>query len=130
MIDSKPSEKDRRKYRRLDLNLPIAFEILEEDTRDCSINFAKTRNVSTGGAYFESISDARIKPDMKLKIVFDTPESLNSFGLNNVFKSPKLEAVAKVVRVTDVVEEDQENDVMTRKVGIAVSFDEDLRILF
>src|SRR3989338_5995240 len=107
MTQENTNIEERRKYRRLDLNLPIAFEILAEDTRDCSINFAKTKNVSTGGTYFETIADTDIKPEMSLKIVFDTPATLNSFELNNVFKTPKLEAKARVIRVLDIVEKDK-----------------------
>lgn len=124
-----PDLKERRNYRRLELNLPIAFEILGHETSDCSINFAKTKNVSTGGAYFESIADTDIEKDMKLKVVFDTLASVNGFDLNNVFKAPKLEAIAKVLRVNDVVEKDSVTEVMIRKQGVAVKFDKDLKIL-
>ena len=106
---------EKRRYRRLELDLPIAFEIISNDTRDCSINFAKTRNVSTGGAYFEFISDCDIQKDMRIKVVFDTPDYSSDLDMSNIFKNPKLETSAKVLRTTDIVEKDRDTGICTRK---------------
>jgi len=130
MVSNDSEFVERRMYRRLDLILPIAFEILEEDTKDCSINFARTCNVSTGGAYFESAAEIDIKANDKLKIVFDTPNLASEFDMTNVFKAPKLETIAQVVRVNDRVEQDDAADIAIRKQGVAIRFDEELKILF
>jgi len=104
--------KERRKYRRVHIQLPLRIHGTDMHGQDVNI-ISITKNVSTGGAYFEYSEPLEV--GMKVNVFLSVPYEIASL------LPPKiLESEASIVRVA------AQEDRYKGQTGIAVKFLKDL----
>lgn len=115
----KSSENDRRGSRRLELRLPV--ELRMADGEASTLIRTITRNISTGGLYFE-LDRADFSPGDRLNIELTVPPA------EGVSPYPgRATCMAEVVRCTPLAADSKTN---LDRVGIAARFLDRLRITY
>lgn len=113
------TRQERRTHRRLDIRLPLQYCPVD----DTGINVCRTvtRNISTGGLYFET-DDVDIKPGTLINLELTIPP-----GEGYSPYQGRITGLGEVVRV-DAPEAGV--DAAVRPVGVATRFREGLRLSF
>ena len=113
------TRQERRRHRRLEIRLPLQYC----PTDDSGINMCRTvtRNISTGGLYFET-DDPEIRPGMTIDLELTVPpgEGYSPYQGNITSKG-------EVIRVDDL---GASANAGSRRVGIATRFRDGLRLSF
>ena len=117
-------DQDRRRYRRLPIQLPLICRAPECPER--IVIRAKTINVSTGGLYFETLSE-EVAPGQHIELELTVPPGDGHFPYQG-----RVTAEAKVIRVDQVQPKQKPAEglaTLPRK-GVAASFSAGLRLSF
>ena len=111
---------ERRKHRRLQMHLPLEFRCATESV--AWQHHTMTRDVSTGGIYFETAMDDLRKGEL-LNIEMTIPPGEGHFPYQG-----RVSSVAKVVRMEKL--SGLAGQVSNRRVGVGVVFRESFKLSF
>ena len=113
------TRQERRQHRRLEIRLPLQYA----PTDDVGGNVCRTvtKNISTGGLYFET-DDLDIQPGMMVALELTVPPGEGHFPYQGHITS-----VGQVVRVDPLRAESR---TAPRRVGVATRFREGLKLSF
>ena len=100
---------ERRKWPRLDVSLKIRLKPLQQPKEEAAEKYYYTRNISTGGLFFEGESPAQVSEGTVFDVEISMP--LARYGFSS---ARRLEARGKVCRV--------EGSPDTDRTGVAVEF--------
>ncbi len=116
-------EQERRRYRRLPIQLPLICRAPDNPER--IIIRSKTINVSTGGLYFETLADD-VRPGQRIQLELTVPPGEGHFPYQG-----RVIADANIVRVTDLAPQSKAEGLahLPRK-GIAATFSTGLKLSF
>lgn len=116
-------EKEQRQHRRLPIQLPLICRA--PDNPDHILVRTKTVNVSTGGLYFETLSD-EVQAGQRLELELTVPPGDGHFPYQG-----RVTADARVVRVTDLPAKSAgEGLAHVPRRGVAATFSAGLRLSF
>lgn len=114
-----PSTHDeRRQHRRLEIRLPMEFSLGEAGGADRVRTV--TRNVSTGGIYFETLP-GDLRPGQTFRLALTVPPGDGYFPFTG-----QVRGEAEVVRIEPRPSPPQGHD----RIGVAARFREDLKLDF
>ena len=111
---------EKRQYRRLDIRLPLDFHI--EDINRGNIWRTVTKNVSTGGAYFETTLDD-IDMGKRLSLALGVDPQDHRFPPGG-----KITSVGEVVRVKTIDGKSSGEGPAVTRYGIGLKFVQPLKI--
>lgn len=113
------TQQERRRHRRLDIRLPLQYC----PVNDSGVNVCRTvtRNISTGGVYFET-DDLELKAGMMIDLDLTVPP-----GEGYSPYQGHVTSLGEVIRVDDLGPSANAN---TRRVGVATRFRDNLRLSF
>lgn len=113
------TKQERRRHRRLDIRLPLQYC----PGNDSGVNVCRTvtRNISTGGLYFET-DDLEIRAGMTIELELTIPP-----GEGYSPYQGHITSMGEVVRVDDL---GPSANASTRRVGVATRFRDSLRLSF
>jgi hypothetical protein len=114
--------KERRKHRRLNVRLPLEYR--REGSIRGGMNRTVTVNVSTGGVYFETVSD-ELHPGDKLQMEMGVPEGEERFPQHS-----KIRTGGQVVRIHSIENEPYSEGVEYPRYGVGVLFQQGFRLTF
>lgn len=120
MINS-PS-KEKRSYRRLDMSLPLEYRKPKND--DYNLLRSVTKNVSTGGVYFETTDDS-LKAGDVLTFELGIPEGDNRFPKNGTIST-----TGKIIRLTSIAINGDQSSTPPARFGVAASFQKGFKLEF
>ena len=115
----RPTPRERRKYRRLQMHLPVEFRRASETSS--GYHRSVTRDVSTGGLYFETVLDDLAKGEL-LDIEMTIPPGEGHFPYQG-----RVSSVAKVVRTEKSA---SGAEMINPRVGIGAAFRESFKLSF
>ncbi len=115
-----PMPSERRKYRRLQMHLPLEFRRVAESAGQQYRSV--THDVSTGGIYFETVLD-NLREGELLDIEMTIPPGQGHFPYQG-----RVSSVAKVVRANKHA--GSANAVSSLRMGIGVAFRESFKLSF
>lgn len=113
------SKQERRKHRRLDIRLPLQYC----GGADSGVDVCRTvtRNISTGGLYFET-DDPELRPGTVIEMELTIPP-----GEGHSPYQGRITSVAEVIRVDDL---GPTSSAATRRIGVATHFCNSLKLAF
>lgn len=121
--DTEPMEQERRRHRRLPIQLPLICRA--PDALERILVRSKTVNVSTGGLYFETLSD-EVQAGQRLELELTVPPGDGHFPYQG-----RVTANARVIRVTDLpAKSSAEGLAHLPRRGVAATFSTGLRLSF
>ncbi len=112
---------ERRKYRRLDIRLPLECRRVE-DAQEHSLRTVSL-NVSSGGLYFETDAED-IEPGMLVDLELTVPPGDGHWPWHG-----RISATAEVVRTFGTETDDTEGR-KVKRIGVAARFRERLKLSF
>jgi len=110
---------ERRMHRRLEIRLPLEYCLLGD--AEGNVCRTVTKNISTGGLYFET-DDEDIRPGMVLSLGLTIPPGEGHFPYQG-----RVTGTGEVVRVTPLGEAGPGKP---RRIGVATRFCESLKLSF
>jgi hypothetical protein len=113
------TREERRTYRRLDIRLPLQY--CPKNDSGTNICRTVTRNISTGGMYFET-DDLELKAGMTLDLELTVPPGEGYSPYQGHIMS-----VGEIIRVDDL---GPAANATTRRIGVATRFRDALRLSF
>ncbi len=114
--------KERRKDRRLEVRLPLEYR--RESAIRSGINRTVTRNVSTGGLYFETAAeDLRVGDNLQMEL--GVPEGEERFPRHS-----KITTGGQVVRVDNLEGERSGEGLEYPRYGVGVQFRQGFKLTF
>jgi len=114
--------KEKRAHRRLDIHLPLSFQIKGSGR---SNNYRTTTiNVSTGGTYFETTADDITVAD-KLSLELELPTGDGRFPPQG-----KIVTEGEVVRCITIEDEPNKEGLSFPRLGVATRFQKGLNLQF
>jgi hypothetical protein len=114
--------KDKRAHRRLQVHLPLEYR--REGLGRCNVSRTTTKNVSTGGVYFETTADD-FKPGEMLALEVGVPEDDPRFPTHG-----KIATTGKVVRTVKIDQPVKTGQPSFTRYGVAAVFQEPFRLTF
>lgn len=120
MINSQSKEK--RSYRRLDMSLPLEYR--KPKNENCNFLRSITKNVSTGGVYFETTDDSLKAGDI-LTFELGIPEGDNRFP-----KHGTISTTGKITRLTSIAINGDQSPSRLSRFGVAASFQKGFKLEF
>lgn len=113
------TKQERRRHRRLDIRLPLQY--CSADESGVEVCRTVTRNISTGGVYFET-DDLSIQPGtlIDLRLTIPPGEGYSPY-------QGHISSIGEVVRVDDLGPTAHAD---TRRIGVATRFRDGLRLSF
>ncbi|MDD4890340.1 MAG: PilZ domain-containing protein [Phycisphaerae bacterium] len=116
-------EQERRQHRRLPIQLPLICRA--PDAPERIVVRSKTVNVSTGGLYFETLSD-EVRAGQKLELELTVPPGDGHFPYQG-----RVTADVRVIRVTELpAKSSAEGLAHLPRRGVAATFSAGLRLSF
>ena len=120
MQDATSLPPERRKYRRLQMHLPLEFRRVSEPAT--GQHHTVTRDVSTGGIYFETAMDDLRKGEL-LDIEMTIPPGEGHFPYQG-----RVSSVARVVRTEKP--SGSVGRIVNRRMGVGAAFRESFKLSF
>jgi hypothetical protein len=112
---------EKRQHRRLNLRLPLEFDRIEAGR--CKTAHTMTENVSTGGIYFETTHED-LNPGEHLALTLNVPYD-SRFPLQG-----QISTISKVLRRTRIEGKKSDSSASFTRYGIAVQFQQPLKLSF
>ncbi len=120
---AEPKDIERRRNRRVDLQIPIEVRRAEPEGAPYA-EHAKTLNVSLSGVYFEVPPGDRYAPDDVVVVSIEIPEARYQ-----KFPCTRLAGRSRVVRIDELPEGRRQGERPGKRQGVALEFSENLTVL-